>query len=202
MINKKEDLYNTYIENDNGELLELYLGKCLEFGFTLSTAFKNDGTLADDSFTLVTHGIDGDVIWAVTSKGTHMEKELTLADLKPIPQCKEVEWVNGDECLYMNSSEAHKFIGMDPTRSDFCYIKANCSSVNWVEVSKLSKPESPEEKIERERLEAGYDLYRKTQVSIKSVACESFESFCSSNHNVCFWSAIVNETNYRCTTSS
>lgn len=61
---------------------------------------------------------------------------------------KEVEWVNGDECIYMNSKELHKFIGIDPTRNDFCYIKANCSAVNWVEVAKLSKPETPQQREE------------------------------------------------------
>lgn len=71
----------------------------------------------------------------------------------------EVEWKNGDECLYMNSSELHKFIGIDPTRNDFCYIKANCAAVNWVEISKLSKPETPQQRKDRERLENGKSLH-------------------------------------------
>lgn len=33
MINKKEDLINTYIENDHGELRDLYINKAVELGF-------------------------------------------------------------------------------------------------------------------------------------------------------------------------
>ncbi len=108
----------------------------------------------------------------------------------------EVEWKNGDECLYMNSSEMHKFIGVDPTRNDFCYIKASCAAVNWVEVAKLSKPETPQQREDRERLEAAYDLY---SIDFKNSGHESFNynQFIKDDYMRNFWIAIVDKTNYR-----
>lgn len=64
------------------------------------------------------------------------------------------EWKNGDECIYMTHNVIHQFIGPCPKREGYGYIQAPGFEVNFVELSKLSKPESPEQKAERERLEA------------------------------------------------
>ena len=82
MITKKEDLMNTYIRNDNGELLELYIASCLEFGFHLSPAF-NDSKLLDDEFMFIATGIDGDSVWAVNNRYDAMTSQITISDLKP-----------------------------------------------------------------------------------------------------------------------
>ena len=120
--------------------------------------------------------------------------------IEPIPQPKEVEWVNGD---IVNTPDGEGCLVAEVFRDGYSYwVVQFKDNFHPFCVTELSKPESPEDKAKRELLETSYDLYRKTQVAINSVACESFESFCSNKHNVCFWSAIVNETNYRCTTSS
>ncbi|AUR89598.1 coil containing protein [Vibrio phage 1.137.O._10N.261.46.B5] len=145
MITCKEDLHNTYIINDHGELRDLFLEKCKELGLVWLSG--NDPFGSKLGLCSAKIGVTSGIICTDA-----IGRLLTDADLKP--QTKEVEWVNGDECLYMNSSEVHKFIGVDPTRNDFCYIKADCSAVNWVEISKLSKPETEAERKEREEIEA------------------------------------------------
>lgn len=126
------------------------------------------------------------------------EKEYILraAALEEKPS-EKVEWVNGDECLYMNSSEVHKFIGVDPTRNDFCYIKANCSAVNWVKVAKLSKPETKQQREDRERLEAAYDLYCEWHEVMQFKVPLEFDTFCNAANVKLQWAAIVDKTNYR-----
>ena len=123
---------------------------------------------------------------------------LRAAALEEKPS-EKVEWVNGDECLYMNSSEVHRFIGVDPTRNEFCYIKANCSAVNWVEVAKLSKPETKQQREDRERLEAAYDLYLAFwSASKSSIILVSYNEFSSrGNSDLKHFLAVVDKTNYR-----
>lgn len=53
------------------------------------------------------------------------------------------EWKNGEECIYMSHNVAHQFIGPCPKREGYGYIQAPGYEVNFVELSKLSKPESP-----------------------------------------------------------
>lgn len=80
-------------------------------------------------------------------------------------------WKNGDECLYMNHETVHLFLGIDPRRDGYAYIQAPCYSVNFVELSKLRKPETPQQREERERLEAAYDLYSHVQSSRAKLCC-------------------------------
>ncbi|WWO62278.1 hypothetical protein [Vibrio phage vB_VcM_SY] len=163
-IKQASDLHFTYVRN-TPELREAFINKCKEFGILVWGDDDKIGSYLevfacefddDDKFEIVfTDNLEfqskelfiGDLINVPTE--TPEEKEV----LDDIESSGEVEWKNGDECLYMNSSELHKFIGIDPTRNDFCYIKANCAAVNWVEISKLSKPETPQQREDRERLE-------------------------------------------------
>lgn len=151
------------------------------------------------------HKLGDDVVIEFEHEDSNFVEKITVARAKEITKnpmrhtkrwrliVKEVEWSNGDECLYMNSSEVHKFIGIDPTRSDFCYIKANCSAVNWVEIAKLSKPETPEAKEKRERLEAAYDLY----CEWCNVAHIDFADWKNEPDYYEKWLRVVDKTNYR-----
>ena len=97
MIACKEDLMNTYIRNDNGELLELYIASCLKFGFHLSPAF-NGSELLDDEFMFIATGIDGDSVWAVNNRYDAMTSQITISDLKP-KQCKPTKFVKVEESI-------------------------------------------------------------------------------------------------------
>ena len=69
------DLKNTYIENDNPELLDIYLHMAIEQGFTVDFPWETD---CDDKFALCMsrhNAVQSDVI----ASG----KQITLADLKP-----------------------------------------------------------------------------------------------------------------------
>ena len=79
-----------------------------------------------------------------------------MANSSEIPNSSE--WKNGDECVYMNHKVIQKFVGFCPKREGYCYIQAPTFEINFVEVSKLSKPETQEEREERERLEAIEDM--------------------------------------------
>lgn len=145
-INKASDLHFTYVQN-TPELRGALITKCAKFDIGVF-AFSPDERYLEVY-------ADNDGIFEICGTYTLEEnsKELTIEDLAPEEKPSEkAEWANGDECIYMNSSEVHKFIGVDPTQNDFCYIKANCSAVNWVEVAKLSKPETPQQREDRERL--------------------------------------------------
>lgn len=162
MINNKEDLYNTCIKNDNGELLRLYVEKCLSFGFVLSPAFSGK-KLLDESFNYAVLGIDGDCVWAVSMNHREMKRELTLDDLTPqtnieAPEEKEVEWKSGDKCIYM--SDEFLFVGMIPTLDDFsCVIFSDTHGAIRATTADISKPKTKQQREEREKLEAAYDLY-------------------------------------------
>lgn len=72
------------------------------------------------------------------------------------------EWANGDECVYNNMG--YIFVGMTPTFNDVsCIIFNPKNGIEHVSVRALSKPETPEKKLEREELEAAFDLWEKTK---------------------------------------
>lgn len=93
MINKKEDLYNTYIVNDHGELRDLYLNACDKFGIKRFASFGGEmGVICvwscngghSDPFELIDMG-EGELAG---------EEQLTLADLKPQPKRMREEYVH------------------------------------------------------------------------------------------------------------
>ena len=127
MINKKEDLVDTYIVNDNGELRDLYIAICEELDVpgTPKDLFMGKhewlGLNAECRFI----GVYSGGMW-ISHRCNVEEKELTISDLKPIPTetqeekealdaIEQVEW-NGEglppigvECefKYKHSSQAH-----------------------------------------------------------------------------------------------
>lgn len=106
-------------------------------------------------------------------------------------------WSNGDECIYMTHNVVHQFIGPCPKREGYGYIQAPGFEVNFVELSKLSKPESPEQKAERELLEAAYDLYIAGQESLGVNDYQSFQQFISDRVQVRFWLGVAGTAGYR-----
>lgn len=84
MITCKEDLINTYIENDHGELRDLYLSKCEYFGF-LSNSGRKPTEMAESSapyfgMTETDGALSYSTNWSFADNGC---KKLTLSDLKP-----------------------------------------------------------------------------------------------------------------------
>ncbi|AUR81481.1 hypothetical protein NVP1007O_15 [Vibrio phage 1.007.O._10N.261.55.F9] len=86
MITCKEDLINTYVKNDGGKLVSLYLEKCKEFGFVW---FSGVGIEYHRPFSGAV-GLNEDVRLSVSDSSEEYFikqkcKELTLSDLKPTP---------------------------------------------------------------------------------------------------------------------
>ena len=104
-------------------------------------------------------------------------------------------WSNGDECVYMNHKVIQKFVGFCPKREGYCYIQAPAFEINFVEVSKLSKPETEAERNERERLEAAMDLYN-TYMNEWGLKANWYSL---DKRNKSAFLAIVDKTNYRLT---
>lgn len=62
---------------------------------------------------------------------------------------------------------------------------------------KFRPVETPEQKAERERLEAAYDLYCHAQHAVDVIGYDSFGVFKSDKVQVKFWLSIVDKTGYR-----
>lgn len=163
MITCKEDLIGTYSKNDNGELLSMYIDKCLSFGFHLSPAFSK-GKVVDDVLTYVAVGIDGDSVWAVSNHYKAMKNQLTLEDLKP--QTKDVEWVNGlppvgAECELSNCGNSWVKAEVLFMGTGLCVVNQGYGDQHYhLNSVKFRKPETPEQKLEREFKNSTEELLR------------------------------------------
>lgn len=218
MITCKEDLHNTWIKNDKGELAELYVGLCEKFGFGKFRNFAADL----DIISLYSCDDGGTDPWEIIGMeigepGEHV-RELTLEDLKP--QNKEVEWVNGlppvgVECVFVGihnnyhcnvsiyHSDGNKimFLGrVDgfPKESTIENFKDGIDLMVFYSRDG-DKPfiplESEAERKEREELEASYDLYCDFYQDHNPLhkTIESFE--CSRDKDL--WLRTVRKTNYK-----
>ena len=101
MITKKEDLINTYIKNDSGELRDLYNKKAVDLGLSINAACIV--TSSRFIFTKMNHGRYGNVDHAssldyLVSRYGPM-RELTLSDLKPRTKTEFVECGNLQSAL-------------------------------------------------------------------------------------------------------
>ena len=87
MIKCKEDLINTYIENDHGELRDLYIKKAIELGFSHQGYRDRDLNWYNLDFIGICEGWDNDMLGQTMSEGEKIDdyecKKLTLSDLKP-----------------------------------------------------------------------------------------------------------------------
>lgn len=124
---------------------------------------------------------------------TPEEKEV----LDSIESAGEVEWKNGDECRCSDNID-YTYIGLNPHKPLFSYIVGNGQIIQRL-TSKLSKPETPQQREERERLEAAYDLYCEWMVdgNIQSDEVRTIEEFINYKNCLSDWLRIVDKTNYR-----
>ena len=130
---------------------------------------------------------------------TPEEKEV----LDGIESAGEVEWSNGDSVKYHNKHEGEggllTFVGIHPTHKDHAVLYGKHLSCGYMSapLSMLSKPEAPQQREDRERLEAAYDLYEESQHAIGCIGYDDFDFFKKSDIQVKFWLAIVDKANYR-----
>ena len=85
----------------------------------------------------------------------------------------DVEWKNGDECHYHSTPNVpSKFVAMHPNNPKAAIIWEGGGDCNLacVAIECLRKPESPQEKADREREENGRALFE-LKVSLTSISC-------------------------------
>ncbi|AUR88959.1 hypothetical protein NVP1231O_07 [Vibrio phage 1.231.O._10N.261.49.F8] len=89
----------------------------------------------------------------------HLGSEIFINGFNEIPQTKEVEWVNGDECLFTDKNgdtKTCKVIGLYPPFVESYVL--HCESANPTffisNVGRMIKPETEAERKEREEIEA------------------------------------------------
>lgn len=129
-------------------------------------------------------------------------KALEQAEFDTTPQQVESlaggEWKNGDECKYMNSSVIYKFIGIDTDDLDCCWIKAPSGQLSMVGIHHLSSTaETPQQRQERDELEAAYELYCARCDAIEWENKYTFHEFQQEEDSFKGWIAVVRKTKYR-----
>ncbi len=137
--------------------------------------------------------------FGVLNSASHKEFILRAAALEEKPS-EKVEWVNGDECeIEMQEGVRRYLFGCEcPNNQQTCIVFTKDGGGHMVmPIERLLKPETKQQREDRERLEAAYDLYESAQHEIDCIGYDSFELFKKSEVQVKFWLAIVDKTNYR-----
>lgn len=139
---------------------------------------------------------DGNGVWeSVYDKSGNEPTPIPQTNIET-PEEKEVEWVNGDDVEAYG--KLYKYVGLDPFNDNLCICLANQDDdPQCFSIEVLNKPETEAERVERERLEAAYDLYCEfTNSSQEDATCMSMYGFKMSQVQR-KWLAIVDKTNYR-----
>ena len=192
MITCKEDLHNTQILGDGA--LE-YQRLAFEFGIGWNE-IGTDLRLRPNYIGVICKKYGNHYELASIRELSEDEdiKTLTINDLmmeqvKPIPQTKEVEWVNGDTCVYDGSE--YTFVGMTPTFNDLsCIVFDVKNGIEHVCVRKLSKPETEAERKEREELGLGSAL-----MNAMKGAFPGSVNYCSDDLSK--WASIAKDIGYK-----
>ena len=155
------------------------------------------GDYALDEFGFVIHLTCSTESW---SKKDSVDSYRYVLRAKALEQPEQVEWKNGDECVYKNEDDewnerSGRYVAFDSYTN--CHvIHAADANLYHADDDQIKKPESPEEKEQRERLEAAYDLYCDYCKGVSFNAVD-FEHFGKSLDCKDTWTAIVDKTNYR-----
>lgn len=101
----------------------------------------------------------------------------------------EKEWENGDECMIRG--EKLIYIGESIEADIHCVQELGSCLYRNAHISVIEKPETPEQKSERERLESAYDLYCELNGKHNVVEFDRFKINCGN------WLRVVDKTHYR-----
>ncbi|AUR92772.1 hypothetical protein NVP1177O_07 [Vibrio phage 1.177.O._10N.286.45.E10] len=133
--------------------------------------------------------------------GSHVN--CIMDKITPIPQTKEVEWVNGDTAYVKGCSHDEiTFIGLAMNKNvAICECVTSGRAVIldrfWVLDLLKEKPETEAERKEREELEAAYDLLCVGNRALSVTAPCTFDEFKLDKPQCDFWLSIVRKTNYK-----
>lgn len=167
-INKK-DLMNTYIVNDNGTLLYLYMATCSSVGFHKFGEFDYDFYKEHQYIVCNTYSEPSEegVLQGHDSVDNSL-RELSWEDLIEMQLCGDAvkedveettEWKNGDECIYQGENWNFVSILSEDFHGTAVLFNTNTEELKQVPIISLSKPETPAQKEERKRLETVKDMF-------------------------------------------
>lgn len=138
-------------------------------------------------------GIDYGVGSANCNVGSDNERYILRA--KVLEEPKQVEWKNGDECVL--GGEIYTFGCVNPVCDQGSVVVFDeTGDHRGCFIGELSKPETPEQREERERLEAAYDLYVAAQEAVDNNPID-YCDFAKNSRQMRGALAIVDKTNYR-----
>ena len=196
MITCKEDLIGTFIENDNGELRDLYTSICEKMsidGTPKDLSMNNNDWLGLNRECKFIGVYEGGMWIAHQYRGK--EKKLTLEDLKP--QTKEVEWVNGDLVCKVNQIiPIGVFVGLDRTGRAVVELNPVTQHANngnefmALGLHNIKKPETEAERKEREELELGSAL-----MNAMKGAFPCSVNYCSDD--LAKWASVAKDIGYK-----
>ncbi len=114
---------------------------------------------------------------------------------------EKVEWANGDECeIDMQEGVRRYLFGCEcPNNQQTCIVFTKDGGGHMVmPIERLLKPETKQQREDRERLEAAYDLYTHVQSVRGQFSCKSdWFSNSEMEETRLRFLAIVDKTNYR-----
>lgn len=127
-----------------------------------------------------------------TKEGSNMNdnQEIKIGLTCTDDEQEKVEWKNGDKCIF--DGKECIFVASNPIGKAAIIVGASGLPAMSVTFDKLSKPETPEQREERERLEAAYDLYCACGIQHETAPFEEWlDVYCD------VWLRIVDKTGYR-----
>ena len=120
-------------------------------------------------------GIKGEEYWISLVD----QREMYGEDVKPIPQTKEVEWENGDECRYSHDVEhEYVYVGEHPHGGGH-YVFSEEKGITYIANGYLLKPETEAERVEREREDAINEMSLIVE-SGNGFAGNAYKKYCAS----------------------
>ena len=122
-----------------------------------------------------------------------------MANNSEIPNSSE--WKNGDACSYYYWEGKEWRDGVYVIKDNGFHVIRDIEDDGYAGVTKkhLRKPETQEQREDREKLEAAYDLYCLRCDTSKWKNKYSFDEFQKEGGAVNGWLAVVDKTNYRLT---
>lgn len=204
MTNKVKPFYIRITDDMTPQMVQDALDKCVDAGAiafecvvntSAKYAYKCDVDLQFGFF-----GVDYEVKTYLQNSLEYYgatAQEITLDQLDEWLGLKvEEEWENGDECVIRG--EKLIYIGESIEADIHCVQELGTCLYRNAHISVIEKPETPEQKAERERLEAAYDLYNHVQSVRGQLSCK-FDWFSNPEmeETRLRFLAIVDKTNYR-----
>lgn len=209
-INKVKPFFIRITDDMTPQIIQDALDKCVDSGAVALERFKHAFAKHDYEYSIVSSkwncfgvNIDNETCFYDFKDGTDhgefggMQNEITLDQLDAhLGIESEVEWKNGDECQYKNQDDewnehSGRYVCFDGYAN--CHVIYACdANLYHASDDQIRKPETPQQRQERERLEAAYNLYD----IANSGGAMNYEEFLDSSSLDCFL-RVVDETNYR-----